>query len=170
MTGSKSKAGHRSDEITSYLSDTLEPPERAAFEAHLAGCEECRRDLEAQQALFLRVNEALAVKPKRTIEEQVARFEKIVAAERAAQSESRNSAVPKLRRRRLPNWALGLAARGFAAAAAAAGIWELAAPRVEQVVVGVVLPDAGRRDVVAAQRPADAGLDGGARGGEGDRR
>jgi len=80
---STSKAGHRSDEITSYLSETLEPRERAAFETHLAGCEECRQELAAQKALFARVNEVLAVKPKRTIEEQVARFEKMVAEERA---------------------------------------------------------------------------------------
>ena len=78
----KSKGGHRSDEITSYLSETLEPQERAAFETHLAGCEECRQELADQKALFARVNEVLAVKPKRTIEEQVARFEKMVAEER----------------------------------------------------------------------------------------
>jgi len=75
--------GHRSDQITSYLSETLEPEERAAFEAHLDSCEECQNETAAQRALYDRVNKALAVKPKRTIDEQVARFEKMVDAERA---------------------------------------------------------------------------------------
>ena len=119
---STSKAGHRSDEITSYLSETLEPRERATFEAHLEGCDECRQELAAQQALFARVNQMLAVKPKRTIEEQVARFEKMVAAERAQ------------KRWHAPAWMIGLAAAIAAAAAAAVGTWELAAPRLEQMV------------------------------------
>ncbi len=127
---STSKAGHRSDEITSYLSETLEPAERAAFEAHLEGCEECREELAAQKALFARVNELLAVKPKRTIEEQVARFEKMVAAERATERSGERSR----KRLRAPPWAIGLAAAAATASAAALGTWELAAPRVEQVL------------------------------------
>ena len=122
---STSKAGHRSDEITSYLSETLEPPERAAFEAHLRGCEECRQELAAQKALFDRVNQVLAVKPKRTIEEQVARFEKMVAAERAT--------TPNKKRWRAPAWAIGLAAAVATAAAAMLGTWELAAPQLEHM-------------------------------------
>jgi anti-sigma factor RsiW len=119
---STGKAGHRSDEITSYLSETLEPRERAAFEAHLEECEECRQELAAQKALFARANEALAVKPKRTIEEQVARFEKMVAAERTEK-----------KRWRAPPLAIRLAA---AAAVAALGIWEWVAPQAGHVVVG----------------------------------
>ena len=120
------KEGHRSDEITSYLSETLEPKERAAFEAHLRGCEECQRELAAQKALFAQVNQVLAVKPKRTIEEQVARFEKMVAAERAAE--------PSRKRRRVPAWAIGIGAAAATAAAAAVGILESSGPRLEQVV------------------------------------
>ena len=136
------KEGHRSDEITSYLSETLEPKERSAFEAHLRGCEECQRELAAQKALFAQVNQVLAVKPKRTIEEQVARFEKMVAAERAAE--------PSRKRRRVPAWAIGIGAAAATAAAAAVGILESSGPRLEQVVGApqrpggvVVAPDGG---------------------------
>jgi anti-sigma factor RsiW len=79
----KLNMGHRSDEITGYLSETLEPEARAALEAHLDTCEECQDEAAAQRALFDQVNQALAVKPERTIDQQVARFEKMVAAERA---------------------------------------------------------------------------------------
>src|SRR3954447_23413359 len=36
----------RSDEIAAYLLDALEPGEAAELERHLAGCEECRTELE----------------------------------------------------------------------------------------------------------------------------
>jgi anti-sigma factor RsiW len=80
----KHEMGHRSDEITAYLSDSLEQEQKASLEAHLTTCEECQGELAAQQALFSDVNEVLAFKPKRTIDEQVARFEREVAAERKA--------------------------------------------------------------------------------------
>jgi anti-sigma factor RsiW len=155
----KSMDGHRSDEITSYLSETLEPAERAAFEAHLQGCEECQRDLAAQKALFAQVNEVLAVKPKRTIEEQVARFEKMVAAERAA---AQTGKPLEKRRRRVPAWAIGLGAATAAAAVAAVGIWETASPR----------PEPGK--VYAPRRPglpcdAGAGVDAGCEEADGGR-
>ena len=116
------KEGHRSDEITSYLSETLESAERAAFETHLKGCEECQRELAAQKALFARVNQVLAVKPKRTIEEQVARFEKMVAAERAE------------KRRRL-FWQIPLGiALAAAATVAAANLLHHTAQRPDQIM------------------------------------
>jgi len=119
---STSKAGHRGDEITSYLSETLEPKERAAFEAHLKDCQECQRELADQKALFAQVNEVLAVKPKRTIEEQVARFEKMVAAERAEK-----------RRRLLWQIPLGLALAA-AATVAAANLLHRPAQRPDQIM------------------------------------
>ena len=33
------------DDLASYLLDALEPGEAAAFERHLAGCEECRTEI-----------------------------------------------------------------------------------------------------------------------------
>src|SRR3954447_1934351 len=36
----------RSDEIAAYLLDALEPGEAAELERHLAGCDECRTELE----------------------------------------------------------------------------------------------------------------------------
>jgi len=77
----KAQTGHRSDQITSYLSETLESEHLAELEAHLDSCEECRSEVAAQKALFSEVNEVLAVKPKRSVDEQVARFEKVVAQE-----------------------------------------------------------------------------------------
>ena len=43
-----SENGHerRSDEIAAYLLGALEPGEAAELERHLAGCEECRTELE----------------------------------------------------------------------------------------------------------------------------
>jgi anti-sigma factor RsiW len=122
----KPKLGHRSDEITSYLSETLEPETRTELEAHLEGCEECQAEVEAQKALFSQVNEVLAVKPKRTIDEQVARFEKIVAQERAQAG---------VVRRRPMRWALPLGIAVAAALAAAAVIaWHGAQPRRDQIM------------------------------------
>jgi anti-sigma factor RsiW len=110
------KMGHRSDEITSYLSETLEPEVRAELEAHLESCEECQAETEAQNALFAQVNEALVVKPKHTIDEQVARFEKIVAAERA---QKRLKVRHKLRRRLLWQIPVGVAVAAMLAVVAA---------------------------------------------------
>jgi anti-sigma factor RsiW len=122
----KPELGHRSDEITSYLSETLEPEERAKLEAHLDTCEECQSEVEAQKALFSQVNEVLAVKPKRTIDEQVARFEKIVAQERAQ--------AVAVRRRRL-RWELPLGIAVAAALAAMAVIaWHGASTRPDRIM------------------------------------
>jgi len=122
----KPELGHRSDEITSYLSETLEPETRAELEAHLDDCQECQAEVEAQKALFSQVNEVLAVKPKRTIDEQVARFEKIVAQERAR--------AVAVRRRRL-RWELPLGIAVAAALAAMAVIaWHGASTRPDQIM------------------------------------
>jgi anti-sigma factor RsiW len=112
------ESGHRSDEITRYLSDELTPEARESLEEHLAGCAECQTELAAQEALFGRVNQLLVVQPKHSVAEQVARFERQVAAERA----------PRLRRlrRRQVGWAVAAAA---ALLLIAAVIWRGAAHR-----------------------------------------
>ena len=40
-----------SSDLHAYLDDELDPTRRVAFEEHLSGCLECRRELESQQAL-----------------------------------------------------------------------------------------------------------------------
>jgi len=40
-------AGDRDETLIAYLYDDIDPPARAAFDAHLAGCEPCRTELEA---------------------------------------------------------------------------------------------------------------------------
>ena len=40
------------EEIAAYLSDALEPDERAALEAHLSRCRACRRQVTSAQALL----------------------------------------------------------------------------------------------------------------------
>jgi anti-sigma factor RsiW len=145
-TMTKPEMGHRSDEITSYLSDTLEPEARASFEAHLATCQECQEELAAQRALFDQVNQALAFKPKRTIDEQVARFEQQVATERATH-------------RPRPRRAWRLPAAGMALAASiAAGFLVLQKPSG---------PVSGPGMVAAPHQPpapVDGGVDGGVTG------
>jgi anti-sigma factor RsiW len=161
--------GHRGDEITAYLSETLEPEEKAAFEAHLADCKDCQEEVAAQRALFDDVNKALAFKRKRSIDEQVARFEREVAAERAEASAkvsvktSVNAPVPAQRYRR--RWAVPAA---VALAASAAAVFVVLGRPGGGVGPGAVVrgEDAGAGDgiVAAPRRPAgqtDGGVDGG---------
>jgi len=159
--------GHRSDEITAYLSDTLEPDERAAFEAHLATCEECQQELSAQRALFDQVNEALAFKRKRSIDEQVARFEREVAAERAAEASAKAVVKASGPARRHQRWWVIPAAVALAASVAAFLLLGRpgggAGPNASARQAG---DDAGAGERrVAAPRPAAAQADGGVDGG-----
>jgi anti-sigma factor RsiW len=139
------KSGHRSDEITSYLSETLEPEERAAFEAHLQTCADCQDELEAQKALFARVNEALFIKPKHTIAEQVARFEKIVAAERATKRR-------KLRQRLMWQVPLGIAVAAALAVGVASALRQ-PAQRPDQIMAKPQPPQQPGQILAAPHRP-----------------
>ena len=57
----KKRAGHREEELVAYLEGEL-PPERVAeLEAHLEGCEECRRSLEGAEAVLGGLDEFLAL-------------------------------------------------------------------------------------------------------------
>jgi ferric-dicitrate binding protein FerR (iron transport regulator) len=139
------------DEITAYLSETLEPEEKAAFEA--------------QRALFDQVNKALAFKRKRSIDEQVARFEREVAAERAG------AEAPAPARRYRRRWAVGAT---VALAASAAAVFVVLVRPGGGVGTDTMAhqtgEDAGAKEqvVAAPHRPAaeaDGGMDGGAMGG-----
>jgi len=157
--------GHRSDEITAYLSETLEPDERAAFEAHLATCEDCQQELSAQRALFDQVNKALAFKRKRSIDEQVARFEREVAAERAEASAKAGVRASGPARRHPRRWAIPAA---VALAASAAAVFVVLGRPGGGAGPGAIAHQAGedavaKKGVVAAPRreTLDAGPDGG---------
>jgi anti-sigma factor RsiW len=57
------QAPHVKEQTFEYLSDALEPAERSAFEAHLAGCAECRADVEQKQKFLGSVEAALTAPP-----------------------------------------------------------------------------------------------------------
>jgi anti-sigma-K factor RskA len=98
-----------------YALDALDPEERAAFEAHLAGCERCREEV----ASFWEVTGALAVAAGGPAPQPALR-ERVLASVR----EDAQTVVPLERHRRsrlLP--VVGAAAALAAAAAVALAVW-----------------------------------------------
>jgi anti-sigma-K factor RskA len=71
-----------------YQAGDLAGEAKAEFEAHLGTCERCQRALAAATEWLPKLGElgpaAPAFTPKRSVEEQVARFDAMVAAERDA--------------------------------------------------------------------------------------
>jgi anti-sigma factor RsiW len=65
----------RLEQLMAYYGGDLEGEELAEMEAHLASCEDCRRTLRQARQVLPVAEAMLAFKPKRTIDEQVARFE-----------------------------------------------------------------------------------------------
>jgi anti-sigma factor RsiW len=49
---------HVTHQIQAYLDEELARPEAQAFEAHVAGCEDCRRELDAARELWALVDQA----------------------------------------------------------------------------------------------------------------
>ena len=90
------------EQAMAYYGNDLTPAEKVTFEAHLAGCAECQALLADAQRLLPRAEALLAAtaafKPKYTVEEQVRRFDQMVAAER----------VQRRRRWRLATYALAV--------------------------------------------------------------
>ena len=141
------------DETAAYLLGALEPHERAAFEQHLAGCPECRREVEelrvASDALPRSVEQVEPPPALKASLMETVRADARAAAGQGAPSRSRRS-----------GWrGLLLARPGFAAAAAALlvvlGIGA-------GVLVGALGGGGDDREVVAAQidrerMPAGAG-------------
>jgi anti-sigma factor RsiW len=130
------------EQAMAYYGGDLSPEEAAAFEAHLATCPGCQEALRLAKESFPLVEQLLAFKPKHTIDEQVARFEAMVAEKRRRES----SAAQAQPRRAL--W-LGLAF-GAALAAAATLAFLRIAPRVF-----------GAGDTYGPNPPKSAGPDGG---------
>jgi len=56
-------SAHLDDVLSAYLDDELTPAERAEVDQHLAGCAECRADLDAEAEVRLLVRELPAVDP-----------------------------------------------------------------------------------------------------------
>ena len=98
-----------------YALDALDPEERSAYEAHLAGCEHCREEL----ASFWETTEALAVAASGPVPNPALR-DRILADVRA---EPPQNVVPFEPRRRRVAPVLGAVAAVAAVAALALGIW-----------------------------------------------
>ncbi len=120
-----------------YYGGDLSAAEAAAFEAHLATCAGCQESLRFAKERLPVAEALLAFTPKRSIEEQVQRFEAMVA-------ERRRAARP--RRARL--W-IGLV---FGAAMAAAVTFALL--RIGPRLIG-------RDEVYAPEPPPSVGSDAG---------
>jgi anti-sigma-K factor RskA len=98
-----------------YALDALDSDERSAYEAHLAGCEQCREEL----ASFWETTEALAVAASGPAPSPALR-DRILADVRA---EPPQNVVPFETRRRRIAPALGAVAAVAAVAALALGLW-----------------------------------------------
>ena len=97
-----------------YALDALDPEERVAYEAHLAGCASCREELSA----FLETTEALAVATSGPVPDTELR-DRILGAARAEPQ----VVVPLEPRRRRLAPALAVAAGLAAVVAIALGLW-----------------------------------------------
>ena len=98
-----------------YALDALDHDERSAYEAHLAGCEQCRQEL----ASFWETTEALAVAASGPVPSPALR-DRILADVRA---EPPQNVVPFEPRRRRIAPVLGAVAAVAAVAALALGLW-----------------------------------------------
>ncbi len=106
---SASEHDRRSDEIAAYLLGALEPAEAAELERHLAGCEECRTELEWLRPAVQQLPEsAPRVEPPQELRRRLMTQVRSEAETATAQ------APPRARGRRTGDWSLrpvlGLAA------------------------------------------------------------
>jgi anti-sigma factor RsiW len=99
-----------------YALDALDPDERSAYEAHLAGCEHCRDEL----ASFWETTEALAVAASGPAPTPALR-DRILSDVRAEPPQNVVPFEPRRRRRFAP--ALGAVAAVAAVVALALGLW-----------------------------------------------
>ncbi len=104
----------RLEQAMAYYGGDLSPEETVEFEAHLAGCVECTEALRLAKAAFPAVDQVLGFTPKRSIDEQVERFEALVRERDEKARVSSHAAL--VRPRRVPLWV------GLALAAAVAAI------------------------------------------------
>jgi len=77
------------ERVVAYYDGDLAPAEKAAFEAHLATCKDCQYALHLARTALPVAEDMLGFKPKRTIDEQVARFEAKWAEKARAEAAAR---------------------------------------------------------------------------------
>ena len=130
---------HPLDDLAVYAVDALEPNERAAVEAHLAGCASCRAELAGHLDTLARLTEAFAP-PAGGLEQLLAGLD----APRHMARPTAITAAPSARERRR-RW---MRVAGVAAAAAAVA-----------AVVGVALSSLGDEDTDTLSDLADEALD-----------
>lgn len=130
---------HPLDDLAVYAVDALEPNERAAVEAHLAGCASCRAELAGHLDTLARLTEALAP-PAGGVEQLLVGLD----APRHMARPTAITAAPSARERRR-RW---MRVAGVAAAAAAVA-----------AVVGVALSSLGDEDTDTLSDLADEALD-----------
>jgi anti-sigma-K factor RskA len=135
-----------------YALDALDPDERSAYEAHLAGCEQCRQEL----ASFWETTAALAVAASGPAPSPALR-ERILTDVRA---EPPQNVVPFEPRRRRIAPVLGAVAAVAAVAALALGIWgsslssdldETRAALAREREAAAIVADPGARTVDLAE-------------------
>jgi anti-sigma factor RsiW len=102
------------EQAMAYYGEELSADEKFAFERHLEGCKECQELLADARRLLPAAEALLAFKPKYTVEEQVRRFDGMVAAE----------AHQRARRFQVAKWALA----AVALVALTAGIYAMSRP------------------------------------------
>ena len=134
---------HPLDDLAVYAADALDPDERAAVEAHLAGCVSCRAELAEHLDTLARLTEAFAP-PAGGLEQLLAGLDAPRHMARPSARPTAITAAPSARERRR-RW-MRVAGAAVAAAAVAA-------------VVGVVLSSLGDEDPDTLSDLADEALD-----------
>src|SRR5262249_1340487 len=86
----------RLTQVMAYYGGDLTGEERVEFEAHLAGCAECQKALEQAKQSLPMAEAMAAFQPKRTIDEQGARFEEMVRKKRAREADERRTRQRRL--------------------------------------------------------------------------
>jgi anti-sigma-K factor RskA len=134
---------HPLDDLAVYAVDALDPNERAAVDAHLAGCASCRAELAEHLDTLARLTEVFAA-PAGGLDQLVAGLDAPRHMARAPARPTAITAAPSARERRR-RW-MRVAGVAVAAAAVAA-------------VVGVALSSLGDEDTDTLSDLADEALD-----------
>jgi anti-sigma-K factor RskA len=96
-----------------YAMDAISVPDRARFERHLAGCQECAQEIAGLREATARLATATAVPPPPGLKERV-----LVTAAQTRQHAPADSEAAVLTRRARPRWLSGRLTMAAAAAAA----------------------------------------------------
>ncbi len=105
-----------------YAMDALTPRDRAAFERHLAGCEDCAQEVASLQEAAARLATATAATPPPGLKDRVLAAAAITRQQPPAETDAGSQAaarIPEARRPRVLGWRVRLAAAAGALAAVA---------------------------------------------------